>query len=334
MTVFPQETTSTMNHLSIFIFLVALFLHPFATHAQVAKGKPVTKTFTYKTVGDLEIQLDLHRPDDEKIRPAVVSIHGGALMLGSKQGIGRVGSMLLDEGYCVLSIDYRLAPETKLPEIINDIEDAFRWIHANAKDKLHADTSKLIVTGGSAGGYLTLTSGFRIKPRPAVLVSLWGYGDLVGPWMTTPSQHPRHQTSAISTMDIAALKNGPPVAFSTNETLPLRGGFYQQTRLTATWPQEVSGFDPKTDPEKFYPYMAVKNVSKDYPPTLMIHGTADTDVPFEQSQMMASQFREHGVPFELIRVENGEHGLQGAEKKDIGTAYQQVLPFIKKHMEK
>ena len=43
---------------------------------------------------------------------------------------------------------------------------------------------------------------------------------------------------------------------------------------------KVSGFDPHTEPEKSYPFMAVKNVTENYPPTLMIHGTADTDVPY------------------------------------------------------
>ncbi|MCZ6671487.1 MAG: prolyl oligopeptidase family serine peptidase [Verrucomicrobia bacterium] len=46
--------------------------------------------------------------------------------------------------------------------------------------------------------------------------------------------------------------------------------------------------------------------SKGYPPTLMIHGTNDTDVPDEQSVMMAEQFEQHGVPHKLISIENGE----------------------------
>ncbi len=313
------------------LLILTLALAPDTSQAQYAKTKTAIKTFTYKTVGDLEIQLDLHRADDDKIRPAVVSIHGGALILGSKQGLGHVAKMLLKEGYCVISIDYRLAPESKLPEIIADVEDAFCWIHTNGKEKLHADTSQLIVTGGSAGGYLTLTSGFRIKPKPAVLIPLWGYGDLVGPWMSEASQHARHQSTDLPTEKFKILKNGSPVAFSTRDTQALRGGFYHQTRRTATWPQEVSGFDPKSHPEKFYPYMAVKNVSKDYPPTLMIHGTIDTDVPFEQSEMMAAEFKKHGVPYQLISVQNGEHGLQGADPKTINVAYEQVLPFIKKH---
>ncbi len=328
----PRYTFHIVKIATIPFLLLSLTLIPDTTHAQVTKTKTVKKTFTYKTIGDLKIQLDVHRVDDDKIRPAAVSIHGGALILGSKLGIGRVAKLLLDEGYCVISIDYRLAPETKLPEIIADIEDAFRWIHKNGKNKLHADTSNLIVTGGSAGGYLTLTSGFRIKPRPAILIPLWGYGDLVGPWMTIPSQHPRHQSKNLSPRQLEALKNGPPVAFSTKESLPLRGGFYQKTRRTATWPIEVSGFDPKSHPEKFYPYMAVKNVDKDYPPTLMIHGTIDTDVPFEQSVLMAEQFKKYGIPHKLIRIQNGEHGLQGADPEEINAAYEQVLPFIKKHI--
>src|SRR5437660_1618353 len=59
-----------------------------------------------------------------------------------------------------------------------------------ARDKrpglFHIDPKKIAVMGGSAGGYLTLTSGFRVKPRPAALVSFWGYGDIAGAWYSRP----------------------------------------------------------------------------------------------------------------------------------------------------
>ena len=94
----------------------------------------------------------------------------------------------------------------------------------------------------------------------------------------------------------------------------------------------VSGFDPTKEPEKFHPFMAVKNVTPAYPPTLMIHGTKDTDVPHAQSVMMATEFRKHGVPHSLISVDGGEHGLGGAARDDIEAAHSAVLPFIKKHL--
>jgi acetyl esterase/lipase len=84
------------------------------------------QTYTYKQVGDLEIKADVYRENDETIRPVVVWIHGGALIVGGRSGIdGRVKKMFLDAGYALVSIDYRLAPETKLPAILEDIEDAF-----------------------------------------------------------------------------------------------------------------------------------------------------------------------------------------------------------------
>src|SRR6266851_740750 len=87
------------------------------------------KTYTYKTVGDVKIQADVHRTDDEKVRPVVVWIHGGALIMGNRNSVPK---NLLDlcraEGFALVSLDYRLAPEVKVPEIIADIEDAFRWL--------------------------------------------------------------------------------------------------------------------------------------------------------------------------------------------------------------
>ena len=155
--------------------LIALALVILVHESTVAAEPRVTvKTFVYKTVGDLEIKADVHRANDNVKRPVVVWIHGGALINGHRAGIsGRVKKMMLDEGYALVSIDYRLAPETKLPEIIEDLEDAFRWVRKKGPELFDVDASKIAVMGGSAGGYLTLTSGYRAEPRPTVLVAFW-----------------------------------------------------------------------------------------------------------------------------------------------------------------
>jgi acetyl esterase/lipase len=92
-----------------------------------------------------------------------------------------------------VSFDYRLAPEVKLPAIIKDVRDAFRWLRERGPGLFHADPDRLVVTGGSAGGYLTLMTGFCVQPRPRALVAYWGYGDVDGDWYTKPSEHYRKQ---------------------------------------------------------------------------------------------------------------------------------------------
>ena len=292
------------------------------------------KTFTYKTVGKLAIKADLHRADDDKTRPVVVWIHGGALINGHRAGISRrVKSMMLGAGYAILSIDYRLAPETKLPAIITDIEDAFAWLHKNGKKRLNIDTSRVAVMGGSAGGYLTLTAGFRAKPRPTVLVPFWGYGDLIGDWYSKPSPHKRHHRIKLSKANAWKQVSGPPVSDSRNRK-GNGGAFYQYCRQHGTWPKAVSGWDPHKETKKFVPYMPVRNVTKDYPPTLLIHGTKDTDVPYEQSAMMAVELKRNGVEHQLISIENGEHGLGGGDPKKIAAAYRAALAFVNRHMKR
>src|SRR5436190_8098774 len=94
-----------------------------------AHGEWRKVTYTYKTVGDLPIQADVHRNDDERQRPVVVWIHGGALIMGHRESVPRwLVDACRERGYIIVSIDYRLAPETQLPAIIDDVVDAFRWI--------------------------------------------------------------------------------------------------------------------------------------------------------------------------------------------------------------
>ncbi|MFI4849088.1 MAG: alpha/beta hydrolase [Gimesia chilikensis] len=302
---------------------------PSLTRAKPANKK--MKTFTFKKVGDLEIKADVHRADDNKTRPVMVWFHGGALIVGHRGGVsGRVLKDMLNAGYTVVSFDYRLAPETKLPEIIADLEDGFTWLHEKGPDLFNVDTSKVAVSGGSAGGCLTMIAGYRAQPRPTVLVPFWGYGDLIGDWIGKPSPHDRHQTNITKAEALQQVGDG--AIADSRESQKNRGEFYKYCRQHGTWPQAISGWDHHRNPEKFYPYMTLKNVTKDYPPTLMVHGTEDTDVPYEQSTLMAEQLKQHGVEHQLVTIPGGEHGLVGGDPKLIEVAYQQAFEFMHERM--
>ena len=127
-----------------------------------------------------------------------------------------------------------------------------------------------------------------------------------------------------------AVENGPPVANSYSRK-GNGGAYYQTCRKLGIWPEKVSGF-AETDAKKFTPYMAAKNISPKYPPTLMIHGTKDTDVPHEQSLIMTREFKKHGVAHRLISVKDGEHGLGGGRPEEIQAANAAILPFVLKYM--
>ena len=291
-------------------------------------------TVVYKEVGPLGIRADVYHYGDDKVRPVVVSLHGGALIMGHRESFsGTVKNFALTNGYVLASFDYRLAPETKLLAIIGDIEDAFRWLRREGPKRFHIDADRIAVTGGSAGGYLTLATGHRIEPRPRVLLAYFGYGDLIGDWYSTPSPHPRHNPRKITAEEAWEQVSGPAVA-DARERKGNGGIFYNFCRQTGQWPKAVSGWDPRGEPEKFHPFMPVKNVAAAYPPTVLIHGTADTDVPFEQSQLMALEFQKHGVAFQFHEIANAEHGLAGGNRKEIEEAERKAFEFVKLRLER
>ena len=296
-------------------------------------GRPIYKmTHTYKRAGALSIKADSYRFVDRPGQPVVVWIHGGALINGHRESVPQwLMDACRDSSYVLVSLDYRLAPETQLPEIIADIEDAFRWIREQGPELFQADPQRIAVVGGSAGGYLTLTAGFRVQPRPKALVSLWGYGDLVGPWYSEPSPHPRHQTSKLSRDEAYQQVSGQPVSDS-RDRQGNGGAFYQFCRQQGIWPLAVSGWDPHTQAAKFAPFMAIKNVTSDYPPTLLIHGDKDTDVPHEQSALMDAELTKHKVEHRLITIAGAEHGLADADPKVVQAAYRAAAEFLRQHL--
>jgi len=91
-------------------------------------------TYTYNTVDGLEIQADVWRPADQVVRPAMIWIHGGALIMGHRSNLDRLLWYLYQQaGFVIVSIDYRLAPEVKLPAIIEDLRDAHAWVRQKGR---------------------------------------------------------------------------------------------------------------------------------------------------------------------------------------------------------
>ena len=292
------------------------------------------KTYTYKVIGPTRIEADVYRAEDAAVQPVVVWLHGGALIVGSRS---QVPKRLLDqcraEGFTLVSFDYRLAPEVKLPAILEDIRDAFRWLHEQGPKVLHIDPDRLVVTGGSAGGYLTLMTGVHVKPRPTALVAYWGYGDVDGDWYAKPSDFYRKQVPLIS-KDEAYRAVGRRVLTGTEggDEQKGRGRFYHYLRQNGLWTREVTGFDPERDRPKLDPYCPIRNVAADYPPTLLIHGTEDTDVPYEQSAAMAQELARRKVAHQLVTVNGAGHGLAGGDKKLVDEAHEKARAFIRRHL--
>ena len=70
----------------------------------------------------------------------------------------------------------------------------------------------------------------------------------------------------------------------------------------------------------------------DSPPTLLIHGTADNDVPVTASEVMAAQLAQHRVAHELITIPGAGHGLGKGDKKLVADAHERALAFIRRHL--
>ena len=285
---------------------------------------PNIQTYTYKTVGGCEIKANVLFADPKVRKPVLVWIHGGGLLdLSRKQVIG------LDPGdYVEISIDYRLAPETKLPGIIQDVQDAFRWIHKEGPKLFNIDVNRLVVGGMSAGGYLTLMSGFCVKPRPRALFSLSGYGDITTPWYSQPSPYHLQQPlvskeEAYASIGTTCLSEPPE-----NDQRPKFGLYCRQKGI---WPKEVTGHDPATEPKWFDPYCPVRNVTAEYPPTLLMHQVGDPEVPYQESVNMDKALAKFNVVHKLVTVPGEGHVLTGLTR-DERVGYQaEAMAFLREH---
>lgn len=176
----------------------------------------------------------------------------------------------------------------------------------------------------------TLMAGFAVSPRPRVLLSLSGYGDITSAWYSRPSpfylrQPPISKEEAFRSVGTTCV-SAPP------ETDERRWKFYLYCRQQGIWPKEVAGHDPDVETNWFDRYCPERNVSAKYPPTLLIHGSADTDVPYEQSVRMDEKLSQFKIEHKFLRVPVGSHCLEADPPALQTKVFREAMEFVRARM--
>lgn len=261
--------------------------------------------------------------------PVLLYFHGGGFIFGDRNWLPREQiDYFTQEGFSIISFDYRLAPETKLEQIVEDLKDALNWARHTAIPDYQFHPDKVAVIGSSAGAYLSLLAG-TMAVKPLAVISLYGYGDIAGDWIASPSEHYRRkpivaQADAYRAIGETEISEGPWARFQ----------FYLFCRQHGVWLSEVTGFDAIQKPELLMQYCPLSTLNSQFPPTLLLHGDRDTDVPLEQSIAFHEKLKELGVPSKLIVIKNGEHVFdQDFANPQVKRAFEEIVLFLRERMD-
>lgn len=293
----------------------------------------VSRTFIYKKVGNVLIHADVFKVYGDSLpSPVILWIHGGALMFGSRKDIPiEQIKLYTDYGFTIVAIDYRLAPETKLSEIFSDITDAIRWIHEIGKDSLSVDPSNLFVIAHSAGGYLAMLSGYLGTYKPKAIVSFYGYGSILEDWYNKPDSFALTQKLISKEHANNLIGDSTITKAEVNERLDL----YFYSRQQGNWPSLISGHDITSKGEWFKLYCPVLHIYEEYPPTLLLHGSADVDVPIQESYRLFEKLELLNNGSKLITITNSGHLFDikegGLSNEKIRNLFIEVLSFLERH---
>jgi acetyl esterase/lipase len=326
-----RNQRTAANYMQILVLAAAALLCGCRSEPPCGGAECIEGTYTHLTDNDCALEADVYSPPTAEAAPALLWIHPGGMITGGRDWIdSHQLAMYLEAGYTVVAIDHRLAPEYKLETIVADIEAAYAWLVDEGPALLNIDPDRVAVVGHSAGGYLALVAGFRLDPPPKALVAFYGYGDLTGAWATKPSTS--HNQGEKITQEEAnrALRRSSRNCVPTGSALEGRFDYYVYARQQGTWPLEVSGHDPLTEAAWFSAYEPVQNVSPAYPPTMLLHGRADTDVPFSAAERMATALEEQGVAHEIVSQPGWNHVFDqmDADSPEVQAALQRMLAFL------
>ena len=242
----------------------------------LAAGEVVHRDLAYVSGGHPRQVLDLYLPHAGRALPLIVWIHGGAFRMGSKED--RVPVEMLEQGYAIASLNYRLSQHARFPAQIEDCKAAVRWLRAHA-DTYGLDPSRF-ASWGEFGGWAPGGDAGHGRPR----------AQLRGRASTSniPAASRRCSTSSGRPTFCRWTPTACRRAWSTTQPdspeSQLVGGPIQER------PAEVARANPVT------------YVTSEAPPFLIVHGDRDPLVPYHQSTLLVAALKAAGVPVTFYTV--------------------------------
>jgi acetyl esterase/lipase len=248
-----------------------------------ADGEPkITKDIKYASVGARDLLLDLYLPRSEEKSRLVVWIHGGAWHSGSKEN---PPLQIVESGYALASVEYRLTPEARFPANVHDIKAAFRFLRGNAS-KYGYRADKVAIFGASAGGHLAALVGVT-NGVEALEGTLGEY------------------TSISSDVQAIVDAYGP-----TNFLTILEQSTPHGIGVRAPAMALLFGDVPDRTEEPMKLASPVFHVDKDDPPLLLLHGDRDIQAPINQAHELQGKYEENGLRAEMFVAHGVGHSSE------------------------
>jgi acetyl esterase/lipase len=246
------------------------------------------------------LQLNLARPGKgEGPFPAILCIHGGGFRAGRRESYDALIKRLAERGYVAATATYRLAPKYQFPAAVHDVKAAVRWLRANAA-KYRIDPNRIGVTGGSAGGTLA-----------QMLANTAGVAELEGDQNPGPSSRVQCVVNYYGANDFT---HSYGKSVDAHEVLPLfLGGNLQEQRKRHIQASPLFWVTPEAAP------------------TLVVHGTKDNYVAYEQGVWLVERLLAAGVDAELLTIQDAGHGFKG---DDATRAEQALVAFFDRYLKK
>ncbi len=255
----------------------------------------------YGSANNTALKLDIWYPRDNPTpTPTLVYIHGGGWIFGSKEGAVYQLLPYLERGWRVVNVEYRMAGNSLAPGSVEDTRCALRWIYRNAK-QWNFDTTKIVLTGHSAGGHLSLITG--ILPDGTALDNRC-YADV---------------KSGDVPMKVAAIVNW----YGISDVNDLIQG-PNVKNYAAMWMGSMP--NAKEVAKSVSPLTYVR---EGLPPIITIHGDKDDVVPYTHATQLHDALMKTSNVNKLITIKGGGHGMF-AQPEHV-MAFDEIWKFLREN---
>ncbi len=285
-----------------FLAAVAALALAAPTVAQPLVNATRTDDVIYGRKFGLAMTMDVFTPNKKTNGKGVIfCMSGGWTSTKPGANVAIIGE-LIDRGYTVFAVTHGSQPKFTIPEVLEDMHRAVRFIKANAR-KYNVDPDKLGISGASAGGHLSLMQGTAPKAGdPDALDPVQRESSKVAAvaCFFPPTDFLNYGKEGLVQLGEGTLRNfRPPFDFwerdkETNKLVVIED------------PERRKAIGKQISP--------AYHVSKTSAPALVIHGDADKLVPIQQAELIGAKYKEVGVPFELVVKKGADHGWKGIEK--------------------